>query len=492
MSEQAAPITIFLVGITGDLSKKKVLPALYELFQSKYLGGHFQVVGIARSEFSREGFVEFLLEQLKPTDMERFQQFAQCCTYVAGDVTDESTFAKVQALHNRLDNCGNHLWYLATLPILYSTIIRNMSTTGVHKSRCGWTKILLEKPFGIDLQSAQELNSLLLSEFEEAQIYRIDHFLGKETIQNLLVFRFANGLFENLWSKDYIDHIQIIKTETMGIAGREVFYDQTGAVRDVVQNHLLQMVAMTLMEPPASLAAKDIRQQRDAVLQSLTPLDLETISMISRYGQYQAGQLMGENVIGYRQEHPSLQNSTTETAVALKINSQLARWQGVPIYLFTGKRFDQTVTEISIQFKEPINSMFVSAGCAQAPNVLTLRIDPNEGVVLRLHAKKTGLKLELDEVLMEFCYKTSMKEPIIDAYVKLIYDAVVGDPTLFLHADGIEAAWAFVEPLLKFQAQPGFSPDPYPAGSFGPTSFASLLLADGRSIIQHPQGVCQL
>ena len=403
-----------------------------------------------------------------------------------------STIEKLKEFHSNLSACGNHLWYLATLPSLYTKIVHNIEAAGLHQTTCGWTKIMLEKPFGVDVQSAQELNRLLTAVFQEDQIYRIDHFLAKETVQNLLVFRFANGLFENLWNKNYIDHIQITAGETLGIEGREVFYDQTGTIRDVVQNHIIQMLATTLMEEPQSLSADDIRIRREELITTLQPFSPETIAQNVKFGQYSEGSIDGAPVVGYLSEKNIPEHSQNETAVALRTYVRNERWAGVPIYILAGKRLERSVTEISIRFKEPMNQMFAESELKQSGNTLTLRIQPNEGVVIRLNVKQPGLHLQLQEVPMQFCYKSEFEMDLVEAYVKLIYDAVQGDPTLFPRASSIEASWNFVQPLLEYKARPQFTVEHYASGTWGPASFQELITEDKRAWIQPSIEVCNI
>lgn len=487
------PLTMFLVGATGDLAKKKILKALFTLHMDGLLPERFLLIGNSRKEFSRSEFQAFVKAAVHPHDEKAWQQFADCLQYVTGDVDQEATFEKIRAFHAQLPACGNHLWYIATLPSLYLQITKNIQAVGLDHVPCGWTKIMMEKPFGTNVDTARQLDKALMSVFTEEEIYRIDHFLAKETVQNLLVFRFANGIFEHLWRKEFIDHIQITVAEDFGVEGREVFYDQTGTVRDVVQNHVLQMMAMILMDEPATLAASDIRQKRQQVLDNLRPITADTLHQHAAFGQYVSGEVDGHSVKGYLEEKNVPAHSQTETAVALRCFVDMPRWQNMPIYIRAGKRMERTVVEISIQFKEPSNKMFKEEGMPQgAGNVLTLRIQPNEGVVVRLKMKKPGIHLELEEVPMQFCYKSEFQMGLVEAYVKLIYDAVQGDPTLFTRSEGIESSWKFVEPLLKHKDSAHFKPDSYKSGSFGPASFDHLIQADGRNWIVPSLDVCNI
>lgn len=487
------PLTIFLIGVTGDLSKKKILKAIYTLFEKELLSDPFTLVGNARKEMSRSEFQEFVRKVVKPTKEEVWGKFVDSLYYVAGDASQQKTFDDIRALHTQLAldrHCGNHMWYVATLPQLYLDIVKNLKHFRLHTTECGWTKFLIEKPFGTDLATAQELNKELSSIFDEEQIYRIDHFLGKETVQNVLAFRFANGLFEHLWSNKFIDHIQVTFGETLGVAGREQFYDATGATRDVVQNHLLQMIAVTMMEEPASLHAEDIRKSRAALLASLTCMKKQGIENSVRFGQYVDGEIYGEKVTGFQTEHAALNDSVTETAVALKLHVENERWSGVPIYVRTGKRFAQEVLEISIQFKNPQNPMFKEIPLGPDPNVLSFRFQPNEGIILKLFVKRPGHGNDLDEVPMSFCYHNLYQMDFIEAYERLIHDASMSDPTLFPSAQGIEASWKIVDDLLTFKEK--MKPEEYPAGSWGPESFNELIEEDGRKWIEPNMAVCKI
>ena len=492
MEQIKESLTLFLIGVTGDLAKKKIVKAVYRLFEEKRLPSEFHFVGIARTPFSRAAFHEFLHEIVHPADPETWQKFCQGVEYVAGDVSELSTFERIAELHCSFESCGNHLWYIATLPQLYLSCIENLTQSGLSKSSCGWTKVLIEKPFGTDLETAYQLNTALLKGFSEEEIYRIDHFLAKETVQNLLAFRFANGVFENLWNHNFIDHIQITSSETMGVTGRGVFYDQTGTVRDLFQNHILQMIAMTLMEEPQSLTAHAIDLRRQELLSHMKPLTNTTAERMTAFGQYLSGDIDGETVVGYLDEPGVAPNSKTETAFAAKLTVECERWQGVPIYVRTGKRIAQAVTEISLQFKEPLNTIFGKSSNQGMGNILTIRIAPNEGIIFRLMIKKPGLEMALQQVPMQFCYKNVFQMDLLEAYVKLLYDAVQGDATLFPHARGIEHAWKLVMPVLALKDEADFHPEPYAAGSWGPQSFTELLARDGKSWIEPSTAVCEV
>ena len=492
MQAISQPLTLILIGVTGDLAQKKILKALYKLHTDKLLPEPFTLIGNARSEFSPQEFAKFVKKAVTPENEQEWQAFTKHLNYVAGDASKPETIEKIKSFHAKLNKCGNHLWYLATLPKLYVDIVQHIHDAGMAKTDCGWTKIMLEKPFGTDLATSHELNQALTNVFDEQQIYRIDHFLAKETVQNILAFRFANGIFEHLWSREYIDHMQVNFMETVGIEGREAFYDGTGAVRDVVQNHLLQMLAVTMMEEPASTSAEDIRHQRTELLHKLRRYQPDNVHQMVRFGQYQAGKINDQPVKGYQEEEGIPQGSKTETAAFLKCFVDNERWQDVPIYIRTGKRLSGNFNEISIQFKPKMGKLFSGNEVAEKANVLTFRVQPNEGVVVRLSVKAPGLEMRLEDVPMQFCYQNEFQIGLIEAYVKLIYDAVTGEQMLFPHAQGIEASWQFIQPILDFQQSDAYQPEPYVSGTWGPFSFDALIEADKRVWIEPSVNVCQL
>lgn len=482
MQKVTEPLTLVLVGATGDLAKKKILKAVYMLYEKNLLPADFLLLGNARSAYSREAFTGYAESIVNPSDPAIWKRFTAHIDYISGDVTDEQVFIDIRQYLDDKKRLGNLLWYIASFPSLYDDIIRHVGNCSLNRRPDGWVKFMLEKPFGTDYASARQLNSHLLKIFDEEQIYRIDHFLAKETVQNLLAFRFANSMFEHLWDRSSIDHIQVNAVEDFGITGRERFYDSTGTVRDVVQNHVLQMIAMTLMEQPKSLGVSDIRAARRDLLAQIAPLKYEDVGRIARFGQYR----------GYTQEKDISSQSKTETAVAFKLEVANDRWRGVPIYVRAGKQLKRSVTEITIQFKPNKKSLFNSGSSIRRPTALTLRIGPNEGVIIHLAVKKPGLDFKIDEVPMQFCYKNEYQMDLVEAYVKLINDAIAGDITLFQHADGIETSWQYVEPLLHHVQSPTFIPELYDQGSWGPESFERLLIANGRSWLEPSEAVCQI
>lgn len=490
MDKIKQPFTLFLIGATGNLSRKKTLKALYELYSKDLLSEKFTLVGNSRKDLTRTQFQEFVKKAVMPKDEKTWKSFAKLIHYVPGDASKKETFEKIKNYHETLEHCGHHLWHISTLPKLYTSVIEGIKSLGLNETSCGWTKIMLEKPFGTDLKSAMKLNKVLTDTFTEEQIYRIDHYLAKETVQNLLVFRFANGIFEHLWSKEHIDHIQITSSEEIGIERRGTFYDTVGEVKDILQNHVLQMLATTLMEEPSSMEADDVREKRQKLLSQLEIMTPTQISKQVAFGQYSKGKVNGNEVNGYHNEHDIPASSQTETAVALKCFVNNERWQGVPIYIRAGKRFAKKYTEISIQFKEPKNKMFEKSSSQETGNILTFRIQPSEGIVIRSKVKTPGIEMKIENVPLQFCYKSEFSTELIDSYEKLIHDAIEGDPTLFARADGVMSSWKFIQPILDYMHTDSFKVDHYKAGTDGPKSFDELIKKDERNWIVPSIEIC--
>jgi glucose-6-phosphate 1-dehydrogenase len=491
------PATIVIFGGTGDLTNRKIIPALYNLRRVGLLPAQTSICGFARRPFSDEGFRQELRENAAgysrvPIEQALWDDFAAGIFYQQGDFGD---LAAYRALADRLDDIdvqrgtgGNRLFYLATPPSVCPEIIASLGRAGlsVEGRGRGWARIVLEKPFGSDLASAQRLNRDLGRVFRESQAYRIDHYLGKETVRNLLVLRFGNGIFEPVWNRRYVDHVQITVAETLGVGRRGTFYEEAGASRDILQNHLLQLVGLVAMEPPIAFEAEDLRNEKLRVLKAIDPdWTEERIQRDTVRGQYGAGWIGGEPVPGYRQEAKVAADSTTETFVALKVELQNWRWADVPFYLRTGKRLPKQVTEIAIQFKRPPLSIFREAQSDPEANLLALRIQPDEGILLRFVAKVPGLGLDVRSVSMDFAYGSSFSSDAPEAYETLLLDAMLGDASLFTRADEVEAAWGIVTPLNEAWAawsaageRPDF-PD-YEAGTWGPTTAEALIERDGR------------
>ena len=483
-------LTIF--GASGDLTKRKLLPALYHLFQANLLPDKFAIVGVARrplgDDFAkdmREGIVDF---GGADTSDPRLDDFVSHISYFALNFDDPGHYAALKAELDRIADERNigpdRLFYLATAPEFFAGIVENLGAQGLAKPEKGRTAVVIEKPFGHDLDSARELNHQVNAVFSESQVFRIDHYLGKETVQNLLVFRFANGIFEPIWNRNFIDHVQITVAETLGVEGRGPFYEKAGALRDVVQNHMMELLAMIAVEPPSSFEAESVRREKLKVWQAIPPIPI----LNSVRGQYGPGIVAGEHVIGYRDEERVNPESGTETFAALRLEIENWRWAGVPFYLRAGKRMKKRATEISIQFKQPplliFNRMQSSGPCTEIqPNLLTIRIQPNEGIALRFGAKVPNTpNMSVCPVNMDFDYSAAFGTSSATGYERLLLDAMLGDQTLFAHRDGVETTWALYTPILEAWAskQPEVFPN-YFAGTWGPDCGNRLLERDGRA-----------
>jgi glucose-6-phosphate 1-dehydrogenase len=491
------PNTVVIFGATGDLTHRKLMPALYNLACARLLPRGFSVVAFARRPYSDDRFREEMREAVnrfsrtRPVRPEVWDEFAQGIFYLQSDFSDPTGYQRLAQLLAKVDEergtCGNYLYYLATPPSAYPEIIRRLGEAGLarrkgERKNC-WGRIIIEKPFGYDLSSAQALNRQVHEAFDEEQIYRIDHYLGKETVQNILVFRLANGIFEPLWNRRYVDHVQITVAETIGVEGRGAYYDQAGVLRDIVQNHMLQLLALVAMEPPISFEADYVRDEKVKVLKAIRPFTPETVKTCIVRGQYGPGIMDGVPVPGYRQEPNVAPDSTTETYVALKLWLDTWRWADVPFYLRSGKRLPKRATEISIHFKQaPLLLFGQSVSDEVKPNLLVLKIQPDEGISLRFGAKVPGPTIHIQPVNMDFRYGTSFGSESPDAYERLLLDCMLGDSTLFTRNDEIEAAWGLVTQILEaWQGSPPPDFPNYPAGSWGPLAAHELMARDGRA-----------
>jgi glucose-6-phosphate 1-dehydrogenase len=485
------PCTIVIFGATGDLTHRKLIPALYNLAADGDLPPAVTIVGFARREKSDDQFRNELENATRKFSRqavrdEIWNAFAQSIFYHQSEFGDESGY---QRLTKRLDDIdknrgtrGNRLFYLAAGPNQFEAILKHLKAAGLNETCKGsWARVIVEKPFGTDLDSARELNRIVRYSFAEEQTYRIDHFLGKETAQNILVLRFANAIFAPLWNTHYVDHVQITAAETLGVGTRAGFYEQAGALRDMVQNHLLQLLCLTAMEPPTDLSADSIRDEKVKVVRSLHRWSRNEITANVVHGQYAKGAIHGEPVVGYRQEQNAKPDSQTETFVALRLFIDNWRWADVPIYMRVGKRLPKSATEISIHFKKAPAVLFNKD--LRDLNVLVIRIQPDEGISLRIHAKVPGPSFRIEPVKMDFHYGTSFGKPSPEAYERLLLDAMSGDATLFARRDEVEEAWAFIDPIEEAwhakKAAPGLFF--YPAGSWGPEEADDLLARDGRA-----------
>ena len=485
------PVTVVLFGASGDLAKRKVIPAMYDLAVHGALGPRYAIVGYARTAMSDDSFREIAGEAAKsiseagPIDPNQWKEFAANLHYQAGEYGSADDYKKLlrhlEDLDSQKDLGGNRLFYLSTPPEVYPHIVRQLGAAGLAKPQSpdNWVRIIIEKPFGRDLASARELNKIVLSVFEENQVYRIDHYLGKDTVQNLLVLRFSNGIFEPLWNRNYVDHVQITAAETLGVERRGGFYETAGALRDMIQSHVLQLTSLVALEPPAQFDATAVRNEKIKILQSIRPYDLGMVAQWVIRGQYSAGMLEGKPVPGYRQEPGVNPQSRTETFVAMQLLIDNWRWAGVPFYLRTGKRLAKRSTEIVIHFKRAPHIVFRDRDVED--NRLILNIQPNEGISFWFGAKRPGTEMGIGHVTMDFCYRDAFGDEAHSAYATLLGDCVRGDATLFDRGDSVEAAWALVDPILDvWSAAKTANVPQYAAGSWGPRESDLLLERDGR------------
>jgi glucose-6-phosphate 1-dehydrogenase len=490
-----APSVFVIFGASGDLARRKLFPALYNLAVSRLLPPGMSIVGFATSERSDEQFRQMMREAVgqfsrrKPVDDTVWDDFASRMHYVAGKFEDPANFTRLRAKLEELDRTngtrGNRLYYLAIPPSSFPIVNDNLSKAGLvvaanHATQ--YTRIIVEKPFGTDLASGDRLNADLHRVFDESQIFRIDHYLGKETVQNLVALRFGNAIFEPIWNRNHVDHVQITVAEDIGVEGRGKFYEEAGTTRDIVQNHLLQLLMVTLMEPPIAFTADEVRDEKVKVLRALKPIRGEDIAKLTVRGQYAPGNFAGKPVVGYRQEPNVSPTSTVETFVAMRLEVDNWRFAGVPIYIRAGKRLTKRVTEISVHFKQVPHALLAQDGPVE-PDVLAIRIQPDEGIGLRFVAKVPGPTMTLRPVTMDFRYGSTFGGSGPEAYERLILDAMLGDPTLFARADEVSAAWQFVTPVLDAWHGAGGVRDlpAYAAGTWGPQEAADLIERDGRT-----------
>jgi len=486
------PSVMVLFGATGDLAHRKVIPAMYHLWRTNLLPHEFLVLAVGRRPYEDDAFtaeVRKSLDQFSrvlPIDEDAWGSFRERIHYHRCDFNDAAGF---DVLATRLDEIdeeqgtrGNRLYYLATQPSQFAEIVAQLGRVGLDHERHdgGWRRVVIEKPFGHDLDSAKKLNREVGKVFRESQVYRIDHYLGKETVRNLLVFRFGNGIFEPLWNRRYVDHVQITVAESIGIENRGAFYEETGASRDVLQNHLLQLVSLVAMEPPATFEADPLRDEKVKVLRAIaSPADIP--GNVVR-GQYGPGWVAATPVPGYRQESDVDSLSETETFVAARLTIDDWRWSGVPFYVRTGKRLPKRSTEIAIQFREVPHRLFSEAATDPDPNLLAIRIQPDEGIMLRFGAKVPGLGLNVRSVTMDFTYGSAFNVDSPDAYETLILDALQGDASLFTRADEVEEAWSIVDPIImRWAAGPPPDFPNYEAGTWGPAEADEMIARDGKS-----------
>jgi glucose-6-phosphate 1-dehydrogenase len=490
----AGPCSLVLFGVTGDLARNKIMPAIYDLANRGLLPPSFSLVGFARRDWTEADFAKVVRESVRahartPFHSDVWRNLAEGFRFVSGTFDDPAAFGVLRDtladLNEKRGTAGNHVFYLSIPPASFTTVTRQLDRSGLSRAslaeerRGVYRRVVIEKPFGHDLGSARELNSVVGSVFRSDSIFRIDHYLGKETVQNLLALRFANQMFEPIWNANYVDHVQITMAEDIGIAGRAGYYDGIGAARDVIQNHLLQLLALTAMEEPVSFQAHNLRAEKEKVLSAVQlPDDLAAYTV---RGQYARGWQGGEQVGGYLDEEDVRDASTTETYAALKVGIDTRRWAGVPFYLRTGKRLGKRVTEIAVVFKRAPHLPFDQTATEElGQNAIVIRVQPDEGVTMRFGSKVPGNNMEVRDVTMDFGYGSSFTESSPEAYERLILDVMLGDPPLFPRHEEVELAWQILDPVEAFWATQG-RPDPYPAGGWGPECADAMMRRDGRT-----------
>ena len=497
LTTKASPTIIIILGATGDLTWRKLIPAIYNLWLDKWIPDEFAVVGVSRKKITEKEFQSHLLDGLnkfsrrgKPKKSE-WDNFVKSLNYLKGEFSVDTTYSAIEKQINIFEKkwkvSANRIFYLAVPPFSFEEIAKKLGSSGLAGNKIH-SRIVIEKPFGHDLESAKNLNKLLHTIFDESQIYRIDHYLGKETVQNILAFRFANAMFEPIWNRNYIDHVQITVAEQLGVENRGNYYETAGALRDMIQNHILQLLCLITMEPPVSFEADEVRNRKVDVLNALRKIRPEEIRQFAVRGQYGAGWIEGKKVKGYRQEKDVNKDSTKETFAAVKLFIDNWRWQGVPFYLRTGKRMNETNSVITIQFKPvPHQSFPTEATGNWQPNRLVLNIQPHMGIRMRFQAKRPGLNMVLYPVDMQFNYNESYSSGTPEAYETLLLDIMEGDSTLFMRADQVESAWRALMPIINsWDTNPSVNFPNYEAGMQGPEDAEALIAKDGHSWIIMP------
>lgn len=482
---------LVIFGASGDLTRRKLIPALYDLACIGCMNPNFDVLGVGRTPMTSEEFRARMhgaaasSKDARDFTEEEWGDFEKRLFYLVGDPNDANFYPQLRARleeMRRAGSSGNHLFYVSTPASIAHPIIEGLGAAGLNHNANGWSRIVLEKPFGHDLDSARELNATVLRTFAEHDVYRIDHYLGKETVQNMLVFRFANSLFEPVWSRNYVDYVEITAAETVGVENRAAFYEETGALRDMVANHLLQLLAITAMEPPIAFDADAVREQKVQVFRSIHPMTKDEVARRTVRGQYGPGQIDGQPVPGYRQEPGVSPTSSTETFVAIEFHVDNWRWAGVPFYVRTAKRLPRQFTEVRVHFKRTPQALFARTPDEQVePNLVVISIQPEEGIALQFGAKKPGGQMQVVPVQANFCYRTAFSGNTPVAYQTLLLDAMRGDPTLFTRGDEIEAEWSVITPIEEAWAQLAPSEFPnYAAGSEGPNAANELISEETR------------
>ncbi|MFM1872154.1 MAG: hypothetical protein RL398_1576, partial [Planctomycetota bacterium] len=486
-ARHARPCAVVIFGATGDLTKRKLVPSLMGLAKDGLLPTGFAVLGFARREWSDEHFRAELrdgVEQFGRSEtMASFEKLADRFTYHCASFEDPAGYhalaAKLDAIDRQHGTRGNRIFYLATPPSAYSSILANLAASGLSREQDGrFARVIVEKPFGHDFASAVALNDQVRAAFAERQVFRIDHYLGKETVQNILALRFANGIFEPLWNEKFVDHVQITVAESIGVGSRGGYFEESGIIRDMIQNHLMQVLTLVAMEPPAALTADAVRDEKVKVLKAIRSFAPEEVAGATLRAQYTRASFGGEEALGYRDEQGVAADSVTETYAAVRLHVENWRWSRTPFFLRSGKRLPRRVTEVAIQFKQPPHLLF-EGGKPLQPNVLLLRIQPDEGVALRFGAKVPGPDVRVRDVRMDFRYGAAFGGESADAYERLLLDAMLGDGTLFARRDEVEEAWRIVDSILAGWQQDGRPPEPYAAGTWGPAN-AGRILGEGR------------
>jgi len=484
----AGPSGLIIFGVTGDLSRKKLMPAVYDLANRGLLPPGFALVGFARRDWEDQDFEKVVYDAVKqyartPFDDDVWRQLAQGIRFVSGTFDDDAAFEElkstIEALDRERGTMGNHAFYLSIPPKSFPLVTEQLRRSGLAEQKEGaWRRVVIEKPFGSDLTTARELNEVVESVFPADSVFRIDHYLGKETVQNILALRFANQLYEPIWNSNYVDHIQITMAEDIGVGGRAGYYDGIGAARDVIQNHLLQLLALTAMEEPVSFDARDLRAEKEKVLSAVRlPADL---GAATARGQYTGGWQGGERVEGFLDEEGMNPESLTETYAAMRLDIATRRWSGVPFYLRAGKRLGRRVTEIAVMFKRAPQYLFEESQTSTlGQNALVIRVQPDEGVTIRFGSKVPGAGMQVRDVTMDFGYGHAFTEASPEAYERLILDVLLGDPPLFPRHEEVELSWKILDPIEEFWATQG-QPEQYRPGTWGPSSADALMARDGR------------
>ncbi len=484
-SRKPGPTVLVIFGATGDLTHRKLIPSVLGLHEDDLLPEEFAVIGFARRPKSDDDFCEGLIAALEEHSQGRkkpaFQELRERIHYLQSTFDDEKGYTKLREILDAADAArevpATRIFYLATPPSAYRTILQRLEQSGLsEETEQRAARVIIEKPFGRSFETARELNEQVAASFSERQVYRIDHYLGKETVQNILALRFANGLFEPMWNQKYIDHVQITVAESIGIEGRGGYFEESGIIRDMIQNHLLQVLTLIAMEPPATLHADSVRDEKVKVLRSMESLTPETVAKRTARGQYTASAVAGKDLPGYLEEEGVSPDSTTETFAALRLSIDNWRWAGTPFFLRAGKSMPKRITEVAIHYNQPPHMLFGKAGVADMPdNVLVLQIQPDEGISFNFGSKVPGPDFDLSAVRMDFRYAAAFGTSSADSYERLLYDAMIGDSTLFARRDELEEAWRIVDSVVAGWADCKMKPSPYPAGSWGPSEAARIL-----------------